>query len=125
MLYRESEDSRGRVLLADSVPAMLLGALAGGLVGLLVSAVCRRWPPVVASATLLVTTLLGAAIVAPAGWIAGDLRVGIERDAPEGMAQGALFGAVGGFLVGVAQLLSDKKRRRAEQIARTQSPQSW
>jgi hypothetical protein len=117
MLYREYEGTRGRVLLEDSVPALFLGALTGVFVGLLVSAICRRWPRVVPGVTLVVTTLLGAAVVAPAGWIAGDLRVGIERDAPEGMARGALLGATGGLVLGIAQLFSDRRTRRAERDA--------
>jgi hypothetical protein len=117
MLYRESEGEHGRVHLDDSVPAVFLGAVAGIFVGRLVSAFCRRRPRAIPAVTLLVTTLLGAAIAAPAGWIAGDQWKGMDRDPPRGMALGASLGASGGLVVGVVQLLSDRKRRRAERDA--------
>jgi drug/metabolite transporter (DMT)-like permease len=124
MLYREYEGEHGRVFLEDSLPAVFLGAAAGVLVGLLVSAVCRRRPSVIPAVTLVVTTLLGAAIAAPAGWIAGDRWRGIERDPPRGMALGASLGAAGGLVVGIVQLLSDRKRRLAERDALTQPRRS-
>jgi len=72
MLYRASEGERGRVHFDDSLPAFFLGSLVGMFVGQIVLAACRRWPRVIPAATLLVTTLLGAAIVAPAGWIGAE-----------------------------------------------------
>jgi len=115
MLYRQDEGQRARVHLDDSLPALFLGSLVGVFVGQIVLGACRRRPRVITAATLLITTLLGAAIVAPAGWIAAEGWV--ERQPRAGMALGASLGAVGGLVLGVAQLVGDQRRRRAERDA--------
>src|SRR5262249_11960124 len=97
MLYRQDEGQRARVHLEDSLPALFLGSLFGMFVGQIVLTVCRRWPRMIPAATLLVTTLLGAAIVAPAGWIGAEGWV--ERQPRAGMALGASLGAVGGLVL--------------------------
>lgn len=116
MLYRQYPLERAHVHIDDSLPLLVGGAALGGLAGACVFAACRRWPRVVPALTVLATTALGAAIAAPLGWIAGDLRM--ERMPRQGMSAGAAVGAVGGLLVGLAQSLVDWRRRRAESAAR-------
>ena len=73
MLYRQEPNERAHVYLDDSLPLVDGGAAVGCLVGQCIFVACMRWPWVVPCLTLLVMTVLGAGIVAPFGWIAGDL----------------------------------------------------
>jgi hypothetical protein len=111
MLYRQEPQERAHVYLDDSMPLVLLGAVAGALVGCGVSAACARWPGLVRIATVAFAALLGAAITAPLGWILGDM--GAERLPREGMAAGAGIGGVMGLALGVAQMLLDRWRPSA------------
>ena len=119
MLFR-NQPGDNRVLLEDSVPLVLLGTFAGIWVGYGVSAAGARWQRFVCDACIAPTVLLGAAIMAPLGWIAADVvksdRVAIElgRFRPLlpilGMEIGAAVGAAAGFALGLAQFLIDQQR---------------
>jgi hypothetical protein len=112
MLYRQEPNERAHVYIDDSLPLLANGAVLGCLVGVCIFAACRRWPWVLPGLTVLVMTVMGAAIMAPFGWIAGDMvRARMPR---EGMAIGAAIGAAGGLLSGGVQLLIDRLRRRAD-----------
>jgi hypothetical protein len=112
MLYRQEPGERAHVYIEDSLPLLVSGTVVGCFVGVCISAACRRWPRVAPGLTVLVMTVLGAGIVAPLGWIAGDL--GSPRMPRVGMAVGAALGAVGGLVSGGVQLLIDRLRRRAK-----------
>src|SRR6476660_2699534 len=77
MLYRQEPQERAHVYLDDSLPLLTSGVILGCLAGVCISALCNRWPRVLPGLTVLVMTVMGAAIVAPFGWIAGD--TGRER----------------------------------------------
>jgi hypothetical protein len=110
MLYRQEPIERVHVYLDDSMPFLIGGAIIGCSVGVVVQSACQRWPRLLPTATLLAMTLLGAAISAMFGWIFGDRA--FERAPREGMATGAIFGAAGGFVLGVIQLLRDRRGLR-------------
>jgi hypothetical protein len=72
MLYRQEPEARAHVYIDDSLPLLLGGAVLGCLAGVCMLALCKWWPWAISPLTVLVMTLLGAAILAPIGWIAGD-----------------------------------------------------
>jgi len=112
MLYHQEPNERAHVYLEDSLPLLVGGLVFGCLGGVCIFAASARWPWLLLGLTMLVMTLLGAAIAAPLGWIAGD--TGMERTPREGMAVGAAIGAAGGLVCGGVQLLIDWLRRRAD-----------
>ena len=114
MLYRQEPLERAHVYLDDSLPFFLGGVLGGLLVGVWIHAICLQWPSAMPWLSVPVMTLLGAAILAPVGWIAGDTAV--ERASREGMLWGALMGAAGGLAAGVVQFLTDRRSRRAVEV---------
>jgi hypothetical protein len=115
MLYRQEPQERAHVYLEDSFPAAFVGAAAGCLIGVIVFAACARWPGLLSAASLVVAIFLGAGIMAPMGWIAGDS--GSQRLPREGMRNGAMAGAGIGLVAGVLQCLADWRMRRAGQDA--------
>jgi hypothetical protein len=115
MLYRQEPQERAHVYLDDSFPCLCAGAAAGFLVGLIVFTACARWPALLSIATVVIATLLGAGIIAPIGWIAGDS--GIDRQPRQGMMNGAVTGAAIGLILGVLQWRVDRWRRPAEPSA--------
>lgn len=121
MLYHQEPSERARVSIDDSMPLAVMGAAAGCLVGCFLGAVCTRWPKLVGAAGVVSATLVGAAFMAPIGWIAGD--TGTDRLPREGMAGGAVIGAAAGFVVGLVQLFAD--RRSARHANRPASSQEW
>jgi len=112
LLYRQEPNERAHVYLDDSLPLLVSGAVLGCLVGACIFAACSRWPWVLPGLIVLVMTVMGAAIVAPFGWIAGDM--GRARMPREGMAVGAAIGAAGGLVCGGVQLLIDWLRHRTD-----------
>ena len=121
MLFR-NQPGENRVLLVDSVPLAAWGALAGILVGFGVSAACDDWPRLHCDACMTSSILLGAAIMAQLGWIAGGMvesrpltfEFGAFKDFLPilGMEIGAAVGAAAGFALGLAQLLIDQQKSR-------------
>ena len=107
MLYRQDPGEWARVHLGDSLPLALAGLVGGAAAGGVVGRACARWPRVVPAVGVGAAALLGAALAAPLGWIAGDL--GTERLARQGMAAGAGVGAVVGLVFGLGQLRLDRR----------------
>jgi hypothetical protein len=123
---------------AHSSPLLVRGDALGCLVGLVIFAIGRRWPRVLPALTVLVATLLGAAVVAPNGWkIGAEVLVSIVNRYPrgqdlssvrwlfadgylhgmqaEGMLIGAVLGALLGLAVGLLQVRFDRRCRSSQQ----------
>jgi hypothetical protein len=120
MLYRQEPQERAHVYLDDGFPCLLVGAAAGCLIGVIVFVACVRWPGLLSAASLVVAILLGVGIMAPMGWIAGD--IGNQRLPREDMRSGAMAGAGIGLVVGVFQCLADWRMRPRQDAARGRAP---
>jgi hypothetical protein len=116
------------VHLDESMPLVILGSFVGGSVGCGVTVACIRRPRLVRSAGLTSVALLGAALAAPLGWIAGsevasdrlpraDVKEDVQHLPPLGMALGAAIGCIAGLGLGGAQVLLDRRRQSAESSA--------
>jgi hypothetical protein len=126
-------ESPFQVHLEDSMPLVFLGAFVGAFVGCGVAATCIRRPRLVRPAGLASITLLGAAVAAPLGWIAGtvvaserlpraDVKEDVQHLPPLGMAVGSGVGCVVGLALGGVQLLLDHRRPSAEAAAAADRP---
>lgn len=111
----------------DSIPLTLLGAVIGAVAGCVVSAICVLWPQLVRLAGLATVALLGAALAAPLGWIAGtavaserlprsEVKEDVQHLPPIGMTVGAAIGCVMGLALGALQLRLDRSRDSDEQV---------
>ncbi len=86
--------------------AVLIGPVAGGLVGVVATAACKRWRGVVPAANLIAPVVLLATLAAPVGWLLGD---GLTVRSPRaGLAGGVVVGGAAGFILGAALLLRDR-----------------
>jgi hypothetical protein len=112
MLFRHSTNEPARVSLEDSRPPALIGLFAGAAVGGLLRAACSRWPRVAPGASVIASGLLGAALMAPLGWIVGDMRAG--RFGEAGMFIGIMGGALTGLAVGAVQMVQDRRAKSAD-----------
>jgi drug/metabolite transporter (DMT)-like permease len=122
MLFRQEPSERAHVHLDDSFPFFLAGCGVGLVCGCAVAGVCTWRPRLVPLVSIASTTLLGAAIAAPIGWIVGD--EGDDRLPRKGMAVGALVGASIGSALGIAQWRLDRRRySREEQQSPASEPQ--
>ena len=96
---------------------MVTGAGIGALVGLGVSRACARWPRLIPPASLASALVLGAAITAPLGWIAGGIvaeekRLAIDRDQLQYLSRvGMALGAGTGGALGLAQMRLDRRTK--------------
>ena len=108
MLYLHDPRERAHVYLQYSLPVAIAGLVGGAVAGQAVAAACTRRPRLVPAAEVAAATILGAAVVAPLGWIVGDLRA--ERLGAEGMAIGAVVGAAIGLVLGVVQTRPDRRQ---------------
>jgi hypothetical protein len=117
-----------QVHLEDSIPLVLLGGFVGALVGCGVRVTCHHRPHLSRGAGLASVALLGAALTAPLGWIAGTIvasdrlpRMEVKEDVqhlpPLGMAVGAGIGCVMGLALGKVQLRLDRRTPSAEPSA--------
>jgi hypothetical protein len=96
MHYCHDDAERAHVSLAASRPPTLVGLIVGAGVGGLVRSASVRWPRIAPTAVVVSAGLLAAALMAPLGWIVGDMTTIRAGDA------GMLIGAAGGALVGLA-----------------------
>jgi hypothetical protein len=110
-----------RVHLEESMPLVFLGGVLGAFVGCGVTEACIRRPRLIRAAGLISFAMLGTALAAPLGWIAGtvvaserlpraDVKEDVQHLPPLGMAVGAWVGCVAGLGLGRVQVLLDRRR---------------
>jgi hypothetical protein len=126
-------DASYQIHLEESVPLVFGSGFVGALIGCGIKGACNHRPNLVRRAGLASVALLGAALMAPLGWIAGTMvaterlphaheKEDVQHLPPLGMAVGAGVGCVLGLAVGGIQVLLDRGKRSAEQSAPANQP---